>query len=178
MEYKRICINPKCKREFTTNRHNQRTCGPNCQIEMNRIRTHENYIKTKMPKAKCKYCGKEFIKRRGVLYCSPSCKDAYHAENANMYNCFCVVCGSDFKSEFKTDYCTETCKTIAKNLNLNVSAIKRGRRKKKIDPISIKVAEARAQGISYGQLVAKEYIEQQKAKGTYWMSPCENKKDV
>jgi predicted nucleic acid-binding Zn ribbon protein len=175
MEYKRICVNPKCKREFTTNRHNQSTCGPSCQIEMNRIRNYENYIKRKMPKAKCKYCGKEFIKGRGMIYCSPSCKEAYHFENANTVNCHCVVCGSDFKAEFKTDYCSETCRTIARNLGLST---KSDRRKKKRDPISIKAAEARAQGISYGQLVAKEYIEQQKASGTYWMSKCENKANV
>lgn len=162
MELTKICA--VCGKAFVTKRPNKRTCSAECSVELERKRTR---INNKSHRGVCRECKKEFVGYKGQKFCSVACKNKYIRRNKGKVRCMCRVCGAEFLSEFKTDYCSENCRLIA--YNMGVSAAKKERRKsKKRDSLSEYALKARNAGMTYGQYVGQEYIENLKREGKYW----------
>lgn len=82
----------------------------------------------------CPICGKEFTPKTNALVCSPSCRKAFEKEKRNKSH----------KS------------VIGENKNANAAYMKRLKENSK--RIVAKNEEARAKGLSYGQLQAKKWL--------------------
>lgn len=77
----------------------------------------------------------------------------------------CPVCGAHFVAYTKRKYCSDKCSRIAQaNSKKSVNSEKRKEKKKEkhVSQLTELTREARAKGMSYGQLQAQKYIEQMK----------------
>lgn len=77
----------------------------------------------------------------------------------------CPICGNRFVAFTKRKYCCDKCARIAQANNTKaVNAEKRkGKKKEKhVSQLTELTREARAKGMSYGQLQAQKYLEQMK----------------
>ena len=98
----------------------------------------------------CRNCGKEFVRERNCQkYCSVQCRDEYYKkENRNLTNKYeCKWCGKTFISDRKKKYCSAECRNKAQHP-------RKGPKKVKLSLAAIN-ALARAEGLNYGQYVAK-----------------------
>ena len=123
-----------CGEEFVSRHRLRMYCSDECRIKADRLKRNKEVTCT---------CGKKFI---GFgKYCSSTCR----AKNRKVYVGIktCRICGMTFYGKANTRLCDE-CKKKPK--------------KKKGDPIIDKAVEARKKGMSYGQLVALEYMEKMK----------------
>ena len=112
---------------------------------------------------KCLYCGKEFKiqLRSNEKYCSADCRKLYHRYKDKPPK-YCAVCGKEFKGR-SYYYCSDECRQKVieqrqKNRNRNEHKkveVKPKKRKKLKYTIEQVQKLARAEGLSYGQFVAK-----------------------
>lgn len=86
---KRIC--PICQTEFIANT-TQKICSQKCyaihQTELNRIEKLKR--RSLLPKAKCLWCGSEFLQRNGSyhVYCSLECGYAFRKMQKQIFRLF------------------------------------------------------------------------------------------
>lgn len=98
----------------------------------------------------CRNCGEEFVRKTPAQkYCCVECRDEYCLKKrhnfTNKYEC--KWCGEIFESDRKKKYCSEKCRCKAQHP-------KKGPKKVKLSLAAIN-ALARAEGLNYGQYVAK-----------------------
>lgn len=77
----------------------------------------------------------------------------------------CPICGKRFVAYTKRKYCSDECSRIAQaNSKKSVNSEKRKEKKKEkhVSQLTELTREARAKGMSYGQLQAQKYLEQMK----------------
>jgi predicted nucleic acid-binding Zn ribbon protein len=117
----------------------------------------------------CKYCGKKmqasFAHR---VYCSDECFRAFYKKKLKEKSTHCEICGKKLEGR-KRKYCSAECLRYANKkqalilqkdeykkpkAEVNQEPKKRGRPKKKPTLAQIN-AKARAEGLNYGQYVAK-----------------------
>lgn len=116
---------------------------------------------------KCKLCGKDFkIRfRSNEVFCSEECCKAFHGIRAKK-DLYCVICGKKLSGKNKK-YCGETCrrraatlrnmeemKELSESKDVETPKVIKKKRKPKLTLVQIAV-EARKEGLSYGQYVAK-----------------------
>ena len=121
---------------------------------------------------KCLNCGKELkftFREKIKKFCSDSCKNKYHSKLKSNKILHCLVCGKELEGR-KRRYCSDECYHKAqlkrqrflneveyKKSKAEVKEApkkKRGRPKKKLSIADINKL-ARAEGLNYGQYVAK-----------------------
>lgn len=118
---------------------------------------------------KCLLCGKniETTKRKNIRkFCSPACKTKYHSvkyileKNKKRKNFECVVCGKKLTGR-NYRYCSNACRLEAKRSTYNEECRKPQaenttpeKEKPKYTLAQIE-ALARAEGLKYGEYVAK-----------------------
>lgn len=116
---KREAVCPNCGKTFQTAKDYQIYCSVDCQRfahnERNKVRQKLLYEprpkkkKVKPPKVPeivaCAYCGKEFEKHYGAIYCSDECKreatnqrrrESRQAEQKYEQIGYCLVCGKEY----------------------------------------------------------------------------------
>ena len=99
---------------------------------------------------KCRNCEKEFVRERNCQkYCSVQCRDEYYVKKRhNLTNKYeCKWCGKTFISDRKKKYCSAECRNKAQHP-------RKSPKKVKLSLAAIN-ALARAEGLNYGQYVAK-----------------------
>ena len=103
----------------------------------------------------CKHCGKEFdTDKNSQTYCSVKCRKLERRKNARVEHAqtlpgICAFCGAKFTGDRKKKYCCDDCR-IRHNKRLKPKP-----RNKPAQSIADINALARAEGLSYGQYVAK-----------------------
>ena len=123
---------------------------------------------------KCQHCGNEFKYRFRATekFCSTKCCHDYHRGLRRVHkNKVCVICGKELTGT-QTKYCSEECRykaqldrqreryeqeyksTMTEATETQKKLKKRGRPKKKLSLADINNL-ARAEGLNYGQYVAK-----------------------
>lgn len=110
---------------------------------------------------KCKHCGKDMQIgwKRKRTYCSDECRKAYYSTRT-IFNC--VVCGKKLVGQ-QRQYCSPECQNkakskvqYAKNKEIYKAFKPKGRvRHKPAMSLAEVNAKARAEGLNYGQYVAK-----------------------
>ena len=111
-----------------------------------------------MDEKKCVVCGAPLKPRtikRGAVCCCASCAAKNRPSRERL--CVCAFCGKEYiGGSSKSKFCCHAC------------GEKYRRRAKKPPPptgeIEKKALEAKEKGLSYGQLQALKYLEQQKSK--------------
>lgn len=136
---------------------------------------------------KCPVCGKVVLRGGNATYCSSACqyenalkrsRAAYlkrkdRPTQSHPEYVVCGVCGKTFKWKDNRKYCSVECGEQARrNASKAYNARTRDRNKvlvKKMKAVQLeqrgldaKAAEAKAAGMSYGQLVALEWMQRQK----------------
>lgn len=116
---------------------------------------------------KCMYCGKEFkMNLKGnQKYCSQKCCEGWYRHKKPKEIKYCAICGREVE-DTKRLYCSPDCsyeamlrrqsayKSIYKKPKAEEPKKKRGRPKKMTSLAEINEL-ARAEGLNYGQYVAK-----------------------
>ena len=116
----------------------------------------------------CPMCKKEFVPFQSAQkYCCVECREAYYAnlrKKANAtekYECAC--CGTIFESDRRKKYCSVKCQRRGKGSNRRTSkksnffariSVPKKKKNGKLSLAEIN-ARARAEGLNYGQYVAK-----------------------
>lgn len=110
----------------------------------------------------CLKCGKEFTESRGRkhLFCSAECRENYLIPKV------CETCGKEFMGKKNQKRCSERCRTRAYEQKIYKKQQTKKLTKEKILEMYAekmkRLAEcekmARANGMSYGEWTAREYI--------------------
>lgn len=121
--------------------------------------------KTLHPDITCPVCGKAFEKVHKKKYCSVECRIKASKPEVKQRVIVCEICGKEFEKNGCRKYCSTECAKEAKIQAMKIRNEKQkaapNEKKKKKDPQSLSrlTAEARAKGISYGQLQAEKFKE-------------------
>ncbi len=104
----------------------------------------------------CPFCQVEFFTEKNAqVYCCDRCRRGAFAKKkreGNKSRVFtCAYCGNTFTSDKKQKYCCEKCRLIAYG---RITAKPKARKKPKLSLAQINEL-ARAEGMNYGQYVAK-----------------------
>ena len=102
----------------------------------------------------CPVCGKVFARTYNAQkFCSIKCRDkAYRNSRAPKRVVLeCLWCGKEFETDRRRKYCCDKCRQKANN-----SLKRKPAPRKKVNLTLAKINElARAEGLNYGQYVAK-----------------------
>lgn len=116
----------------------------------------------------CQNCGKEFAQkfRSSEKFCSTFCRKFYHRQEKPAYK-VCEICGKGFEGKAQR-YCSPECRYQAQlerqraykvNFKKPQAEVKEEHKKKRGRKKKLSLAEinelARAEGLNYGQYVAK-----------------------
>ena len=149
----RIC--KRCDKEFIPTHNSQLYCSDVCRY-IRRQTQKKLAPKIELDNSKrtytCKHCGAVFSSVRKRLFCCERClmlwHSNYHNQQATMIK-ICMNCGKEYSGK-NQKYCGEACKIAAEKA-------KKARRKKTLSIAKIN-EQARSQRLSYGQLVAREWM--------------------
>ena len=115
----------------------------------------------------CRICGKLFDPHGKQLYCSNECrKEAIRAQARQRnreYESYkiCRLCGKQFKGYGNQKYCSEECKKEAGlRPNNSISKPRQVSMRKHKSQLSEINAEARKNGMTYGQYQAMKYLKE------------------
>jgi predicted nucleic acid-binding Zn ribbon protein len=113
-------------------RWNQKTCGPACSAELNRLRNRDFYSKNvkfrAVEKIPCRRCGELFLpNRKSQKFCGVLCQHSYNKAKArarrnggvvadmttrNYGTRTCRVCGEEFiKRSWNQEVCSRECRS-------------------------------------------------------------------
>lgn len=132
-----------CGKEFASNKNAQKFCNPICRATYFKDKKR----KTDMSERECMQCGKKFIpKVYNQQFCSLECKNFKRDR-------YCIYCGKKLTAN-KSKYCSVKCKNEY-NKQGGCIVIHKGRKQKKTNALADLNAKARAEGLTYGQYMAK-----------------------
>lgn len=174
-----------CSPECSEENHRKKT------RELNKKRTEMARVARAQERRKnpriCPVCGGVVLRDKNAVYCSSACqyenalkrnRDLYlknknRAATDHPEYVVCGICGKTFKWKDNRKYCSVECGEQARrnaSKAYNMRTRERNKvliKKMRIAPLEkrgldAKAAEAKAAGVSYGQLVALEWMERQK----------------
>ena len=108
----------------------------------------------------CEWCEKPYEPTGNAQkYCCTNCNRKAH--NARMYNkdkvCICEVCEKEFTTLRRKSYCSNACRMVANGRGLKEKKAAQKKTKPKMTLAQVN-ALARAEGLTYGQYMARHYI--------------------
>lgn len=104
---------------------------------------------------KCPVCGKAFTaEKNGIKFCSPECKKK---ASGTPQKKTCEYCMAELPP-FRKKYCSDECYLMANGIRKDRTGKFRYKKTKRKLPIADINEKARAEGLTYGQYVAKYNI--------------------
>ena len=145
----------KCGKEFMPGHMTQVYCSETCRFLSRQIHKKQApKVQVDDPKGLyvCKGCGETFASARKKLFCSKKCNHYYFTclnNNLNKAPQVCSYCKKEYAGT-RQKYCSSACQIAAEKA-------RKARRKKTLSIAKIN-EQARSQRLSYGQLVAREWM--------------------
>lgn len=150
-----------CGKAYVSTRCTQKYCSDKCRSTANnRIISLQRTTWQPSTQA-CEWCGEPFVAiRYNQKCCTREC--AYELYKARVYKtektCICGYCEKEFKTMRKRTYCSSECRIAANGQKQRVAdrklKAKRDKSKPKFTLAQVN-AMARAEGLTYGQYMAK-----------------------
>ena len=127
------------------------------------------FYNERFPMMECVICGKAFRRIYNKVTCSPECSHEQQKRNMQRRDlrkvkAECVVCGKEFTklwNQQKLTCSTECKKSFGKAHDGTIDRTKKKKHKSQLAKLE---KEARAKGLTYGQLQAQKYLEETRVK--------------